>query len=181
MKKQNPSYIQVTKDFTMVVDTFAALLYEKTTEQPPETKAEFIELVYQTINQVLFPADIDSAKLKYNELKLQFVKSGPLGETSYAAPKERQDYGRRKPKTEYKHTERRDPQLNRMKLATDAWNSSAASIKKQWKTTADKEQTTPVGLFSGVYMSLLADNLPIPTPFHPTPELLKYYHSRKSK
>lgn len=181
MKKPNPNYIQVTKDFQPVLDKFGTLVYKKIAKEPPGTKAEFIELVYQTIEKVLFPVDLGSAKIKYNEPKLQLTKSGPLGDTSYAAPKERQDYGRRKPKVAYKLTEGRKSQLNRMERAMEAWNSTLDSIKIQWKQAADTEQTTQVGLFSGIYMSLLADNLPIPDPFIPTPELLQYYHSRKSK
>ena len=128
MKKPNPSYIQVTKDFQPVVDTFATLLYEKTILQPPGTKAEFIELVYQTINQVLFPADLGSAKLKYNEPKLQFTKSGPVSGTSYAAPIERQDYARRKPAKPYKQTPARLLQQTRMGQASSGWKSTDPAI-----------------------------------------------------
>jgi hypothetical protein len=181
MKKPNPSYIQVTKDFPMVLDTFATLLYEKITEQPPGTQSEFIELVYQSIKQVLFPADLDSAKLKYNELKLQFTKSGPLGKTSYAAPFERQDYARRKPAKPYQVTPARLLQQSRMQLASSVWKSTDPAIRVQWEQAALTEQNLAVSLFCGIYMMLLADNLPIPDPFIPTPELLQYYHSRKTK
>jgi hypothetical protein len=184
MKKPNPSYIQVTKDFQPVVDTFATLLYEKTILHPPGTKAEFVELVYQTFNQVLFPADLDSAKLKYNELKLQFTKSGPLGETSYAAPIERQDYARRKPAKPYQSTLARVNHQNRIKSANTAWNSANAELKSIWNNAAIAFDTTPkldgINLFRGVYISLLVDNQPIPDPFIPTDELLRYYHAHKS-
>lgn len=179
MKKTNPSYIQVNKDFSGVLDRFAVVLYEKSKEKPAGTQSEFNKLVYQSINQVLFPADIDSAKLKYNEPKLQFTKSGPLGTASYAAPRERQDYARRLPSVPFKQTPARRLQQSRMQLATTAWNSIDTATRAKWDRTAKVEQNFTVSLFCGIYMQLLSDNRPIPDPFLPTPELLKYYHSRK--
>ena len=178
MKKPNPSYIQVTKDFQSVLDKFGTLLYEKIAEEQPTTKEAFIELVEQTIETVLFPIDLDSAKLKYNELKLQYTKSGPLGETSYAASFERQDYARRKPSKPYKLTPKRKQQLERMQQAIAAWKTTAPDEQEQWKQAAAGFSMCGIHLFRGVYITLLINNLPIPIPFLPTQKILHYYRSR---
>ncbi|MFB3895553.1 MAG: hypothetical protein ACE14V_04545 [bacterium] len=178
MKNPNPSYIQVNKDFDEVLDKLAAVLYSKVQNQPVSTQSEFHRLVYESINQVLFPAELDKSKLVYLEPKLQFAKSGPVGTASYAAPIERQDYGRRKPRKPYQVTPARQIQQTRMQIASSAWKSADADIRSQWEQAAGKEPTLGTSLYCGVYMALLADNKPIPNPFIPTPEILEYYHSR---
>jgi hypothetical protein len=98
MKKPYPSYIQVNRDLSEIIDRFALVLYRKALKQLVWSQSEFNKLVYASFNQVLFPAELDSAKLQYLEPKMQISKSGPLGDSSYAATRERQDYARRKPK-----------------------------------------------------------------------------------
>jgi hypothetical protein len=181
MKRPNPAYIQVTKNLQPVLDNIAGLLYQEITKTLPKSEKELRDLISQALERTLFPADLDSAKLKYNEPKLQLTKSGPLGQSSYAAPIERQDYARRKPAKPYQVTPARQLQQVRMQLATAAWNSIDTATRAKWDRTAKIEQNFTVSLFCGIYMQLLADNQPIPDPFIPTPELLKYYHSRKNK
>jgi hypothetical protein len=181
MKRTNPANIQVTKDFLDILNIFADILFLEINKNPPKSNVEFREQVDRAFSQVLFPADLATAKLKYNEPKLQFTKSGPVGTASYAAPIERQDYARRKPAKPYQVTPARQMQQTRMQQASSAWKSASPEIRIQWEQVAEKEQYLAVNLFCGIYMLLLADNQPIPNPFIPTPELLKYYHSRKSK
>ncbi|MCX7918817.1 MAG: hypothetical protein N3A72_04240 [bacterium] len=156
-------------------------MYKQLTKKSVKSEKELQKIVYQAFEQVLFPVDLSTATLKYNEPKLQLVKSGPLGTASYAAPKERQDYARRKPAKPYMLTPARQLQQSRMRQATTAWKTTPESIRIQWKQIAEKEHNYAVSLFCGIYMLLLADNRPIPNPLIPNPELLKYYHCRKTK
>ena len=133
MKRPNPSYIQVTKNLQPVVDTFASLLFKRITKKLPKSEKELRKLIYQAFEQVLFPVELSSAKLKYKEPKLQVTKSGPLGNASYAAPKERQDYARRKPSKPYQPTPARQQQQTRMQQAIAAWNSATPSIRTKWE------------------------------------------------
>ena len=184
MNKPNPEYIQITKNLQPVLDTFAGLLYQEITKMLPKSEKELRELINQALEQVLFAGKLDSAILKYKELKLQFTKSGPLGTASYAAPKERQDYARRKPSKPYQSTPARVNHQNRIKSANTAWNSANPDLKSLWNNAADSFDTAPkldgINLFRGVYISLLVDNQPIPDPFIPTDELLRYYRTHKS-
>jgi hypothetical protein len=180
MKKPNPSYIQVTKNFQPVLDTFASLLYKRITKTLPKSEKALRKLISQVLEQVLFPVELSSAKLKYKEPKLQLTKSGPLGNASYAAPKERQDYARRKPAKPYQPTPARQQQQARMQLAIAAWKSTDSDIQTKWNQAAIEFNFAGVHLFRGVYITLLIDNLPIPIPFLPTDELLKYYRSKKA-
>lgn len=178
MKKPHPSYIQVNIDLSEILDKVAVVLYEMVQVQPVNSQSEFHRLVYESLNQVMFPAEVDTAKLVYLEPKLQMAKSGPVGDSSYAASIERQDYARRKPRKPYRTTPARQMQQTRMQQAINAWNSTDYSIQTQWEDAALNMQMAGVHLFRGIYIARLVDNLSIPEPFIPTPELLQYYQSR---
>ncbi|MFB3896663.1 MAG: hypothetical protein ACE14V_10215 [bacterium] len=178
MKKPNPEYIQVNRDLSEILDRFSSVLYKKALKLLVWSPYNFNKLVYESINQTLYPAELESAKLLYLEPKLQISKSGPLGNNSYAAPRERQDYARRKPKKAYKPTPARQTQQSRMQLAIKAWKSTEPSIQLQWNQAAMNMQMGGVHLFRGIYIARLVDNLSIPEPFLPTQDLLKYYQSR---
>jgi hypothetical protein len=68
-----------------------------------------------------------------------------------------------------------------MKIASSAWKLAPADIQAQWNQAAIKFNLGGVHLFHGVYLSLLSDNKPIPTPLVPTKKILQYYRSRPQK
>jgi len=181
MKRPNPADIQITKDFQLVLDNFVRLLYIELANKPVNSEKELHEVVYQVIEHVLYPVDLSSALLKYKEPKMQFTKSGPLGKTSYAAPIERQDYARRLPSKPFKQTPSRQLQQSRMQQAVSAWKSTGADIQAEWNQASKEFNFAGVQLFHGVYLALLIDDKPIPTPCLPTVEILQYYRSRPKK
>jgi hypothetical protein len=181
MKKPNPADIQVTQDFQVVLDNVVKILYAELAVTPIKSEMELMKLIDKILESILYPADLTSATLKYKEPKFQFTKSGPVGKTSYAAPIERQDYARRLPSKPFKPTPARQLQQSRMQQAVSAWKSTDANIQSQWNQAAIEFKLGGVHLFHGIYLALLTDNEPIPTPLLPTPEILQYYRSRPKK
>lgn len=181
MKNPNPAVIQITKDFGVILDNVVKILYSELGKTPVKSEIELRDLVDGIFGQVIYPGNLTNAALKYTEPKLQLTKSGPVGKSSYAAPRDRQDYARRLPSKPFNQTPFRQLQQTRMLEVVAAWKSSDANIKSQWNQAAIEFKLGGVHLFHGVYLALLIDNKPIPTPFLPTSELLKYYHSRKTK
>ncbi len=179
MKNPDPAYIKVTRKFPKVLEAFSSKLFEEIAKEQPKSQDELQNLVFQLFGNVLFASDLSTAILKYKELKLQFSKSGPVGDTSYTIGNDRQDYGKRKPDKEYKSTADRKKQTDRMKPTNIAWQTASESIKEQWNTAADEFPFFGVHLFKGCYLFLLGDNQPIPDPFLPTPEILAYYRAKK--
>ncbi|MCX7919933.1 MAG: hypothetical protein N3A72_10100 [bacterium] len=178
MKNQYPTFIYITKKFNFVLDDFSKQLFNALTESIPTSEPELRKLITQILESILFPAELSTATIRYLEPKLQLTKSGPLGKNSYVRTNARQDYARRLPEKPYQPTPARIQQQTRMKLAVAAWQSTGDSIRNQWNKAATEFQLAGVHLYRGVYICLLIDNLPIPDPFIPTPELLQYYRSR---
>ncbi|MFB3897631.1 MAG: hypothetical protein ACE14V_15165 [bacterium] len=181
MKRPNPADIQITKDFQEVLDQMVKILYSELAATPLKSEIELKNLVKCILEEMLYPADLTAAVLKYTEPKLQYTKSGPVGNASYASPKSRQDYARRLPSKPYEPTPARQMQQSRMQEAVSAWQSTDAGIQSQWNQAAIAFNLGGVHLFHGVYLALLIDNKPIPSPLVPTPEILQYYHSRPKK
>jgi len=173
-------YIPVTRNFKPILDTLSEVLFQRLNHSPFQSESEIRDWLYETFHSILFQGDLSSAVIKYNEWKIQFTKSGPVGDLSYAVSKDRQDYARRLPSPPYRPTPKRLLQQERVKQANENWKITTPDQRNQWKTAAKRFDIEGVYLFQGIYISLLVDNQPIPDPFLPTPELLQYYKSRKT-
>ena len=68
-----------------------------------------------------------------------------------------------------------------MRQALDVEKETTLEQMEEWDKAAKSFNTNGANLFRGVYMSLLRDGKPIPSPLLPTKELLVYYRRRKKK
>ena len=178
MKKTD--YIKVNRDLNEVMDKVAERLYRDWSECQVPSLEKSQQWVSRTIQSVLFPIDLPSAVIKYHEPKLQEKKWGPMGDMSYSAPEGKQDYARRKPAKTPEPSVERLKQQERMQKANDAWKVLDFELQKEWDSANMKSSRSGVHLFCGVYMSLLKDNKPIPSPLIPTTELIDYYLTRNT-
>ncbi len=180
MKDENSNYIQVTKDLDEVLEKLAERLYGDWSQFPVPTLEKSREWVVNTIQEILYPAELSGALIRYREPKLQFTKTGPMGNQSYAQPLEKQPYARRRPTTSPEKTPNRLLQQDRMRQANSAWKQLTPNEREIWDNTSISPILNGILLYRGIYISLLVDQQPIPNPLLPTPELLEYYRHRKT-
>ena len=131
--------------------------------------------------KVFLMVDESNFIVKFDQLKFAESVSVKIGETSYADSDKIQSHGKRLPKKSPEKTPARLVQQDRMRIAESSWKSEDNSIINAWNQAAESLPLNGSNLHHGIFLFLLKDNKPIPSPFLPTYELLSWYNKRKPR
>ena len=180
MKKPYPHQITVRASGKYVLDRISPKLKVLLEGSHLPTAQDLSQILERALREVFLISDFANVVVKFNQAKIDDSISGPIGKLSYAHSRKIQNYARRRPQNPPKTTPARLAQQNYMRQAISAWKSSNNSIKTAWNDVSASQPYSGTHLFQGVYMALLIENLPIPSPFLPDPTLLKWYFTRKT-